>query len=83
MVKVYNKTTNELLGRISEADLTFLVEHLEEESLKDQDYYIRRETIDLFAKEGASTHLLDVIRGGLRHDDAVEIRWERDSDSTS
>jgi hypothetical protein len=79
MVKVYNKTTNELLGRISEEELAFLQDHLEEEGLNDKDYYLRKETIDEFAAgAGASEHLLSVLRGGLRSDEALEIRWERD-----
>jgi hypothetical protein len=77
MIKLYNKATNELLGRISEADLTFLAAELEKESLEDRDYYLRKETIDSFQAAGGSTHLLEVLRGGLRHDDAIEIRWEK------
>lgn len=78
MIKVFNNKTNEMLGRISEAELQFLGDQLEEESLEDRDYYIRKETIDSFEKEGASSHLLAVLRGGLRHDDAIEIRWKRE-----
>lgn len=78
MVKVYNKATNELLGRISDEELAFLQDQLEEESLTDKDYYLRKETIDEFAASaGATEHLVTVLRTGLRNDDAVEIRWER------
>jgi hypothetical protein len=78
MVKVYNKATNELLGRISEDELAFLQDQLEEESLKDTDYYLRKETIDEFASSAAATeHLVSVLRAGLRNDEAIEIRWER------
>jgi hypothetical protein len=80
MVKVYNKATNELLGRISEDELAFLHEQLEEESLTDTDYYLRKETIDEFAASaGATEHLVTVLRTGLRNDDAVEIRWEKEA----
>ena len=80
MVKVYNKTTNELLGRISEDELTFLQDQLEEDKLNDHDYYIRKETIDEFAASaGATEHLVTVLRAGLRNDEALEIRWERAS----
>lgn len=81
MIKVYNKGTNELLGRISQGELDFLAEHLEEESRHDTDYYIRKETVEEFAQKGASTHLVDLLRGGLRGEDAIEIRWERDATS--
>ena len=78
MIKIYNKETDELLGRISEAELQFLKEQLEEESIKDEDYYIRAETLDTFPAAGASPHLMALLRGGLRSDQAIEIRWERD-----
>jgi len=79
MVKVFNKATNELLGRISEDELAFLQDQLEEEGIEDRDYYLRRETIDEFeASAGATEHLVTVLKTGLRDDDAIEIRWERD-----
>ena len=79
MVKVFNKATNELLGRISEEELAFLQDQLEEEGVNDRDYYIRRETIDEFAASaGATEHLVTVLKTGLRSDEAVEIRWERE-----
>jgi hypothetical protein len=82
VIKIYNKATNEFLGRITESELQFLVDHLEEESLRDTDYYILRETVEQFPQQGASPKLMEVLRGGLRGDNAIEIRWERDT-STS
>ena len=79
MIKIFNKETNEFLGRISEADIQFLADHLEEESIHDTDYYIRKETLEQFPQQGASAKLMEVLRGGLRSGDALEIRWERDS----
>lgn len=78
MIKIYNKSTNEFIGRISDEDLQMLVDELEEESLEDQDYYIMRETIDSMAESGASPRLIEVLRGGLRSDNAIEIRWEKE-----
>lgn len=80
MVKVYNKSTNELLGRISEEELEFLKDQLEEEGIEDKDYYLTRETIDEFAaSSGATEHLVTVLKTGLRNDESVEIRWEHDA----
>ena len=78
MIKVYNKATNEVLGRISKEELDFLATHLEEESTTDTDYYIRKETLESFPGKGASPHLVDLLRGGIRGGDAIEIRWERE-----
>ncbi|HYE33107.1 MAG TPA: galactosyldiacylglycerol synthase [Methylomirabilota bacterium] len=79
MIKIYNKSSNELLGRISENDLNFLVEHLEEEELDDPDYYLQKETIEDFEKKGASPKLVEILRSALQGQDAAEIRWERDN----
>jgi hypothetical protein len=79
MVKVFNKATNELLGRISDEELAFLRDQLEEEGVNDRDYYIRRETIEEFEQSADATeHLVTVLKTGLRNDEAVEIRWERE-----
>lgn len=80
MVKLYNKATNEYIGRISLDELTFLQDQLEEEGLKDRDYYLTRETIEEFsASAGATEHLVNILKGALRNDNAIEIRWDRDS----
>jgi hypothetical protein len=78
VIKVFNKQTNEFIGRISEGDIQFLAEHLEEESIHDTDYYLIRDTIEAFAQKGASPRLMEVLRGGLRDASSIEIRWERD-----
>jgi hypothetical protein len=83
VIKVFNKETNEFLGRISEADLQFLADHLEEESIHDTDYYILRETLEGFGQQGATAKLREVLQGGLRNGSAIEIRWERDGSSST
>jgi hypothetical protein len=79
VIKIYNKETNEFLGRISEGDMQFLAEHLEEESIHDTDYYITRETFEQFPQQGASPKLMELLQGGFRNGNAIEIRWERDA----
>ncbi len=78
MIKVFNKATGEFIGRISQPELDFLADQLEEESIKDTDYYIREETLEHFAQSGAPAHLMEVLRGGMRGSNAIEIRWEPD-----
>jgi hypothetical protein len=82
MIKVFNKATGEFIGRISEAELEFLADQLEEESIHDTDYYMRIETLEQFAIDGAPAHLMDVLRGGMRSDNAIEIRWEKDKNGS-
>ena len=77
MIDVYNNATNQLLGSITEADLQVLVDALEEESAKDQDYYIDAPTIDVIADGRATEHLVALLRGALGSGEGVDIRWER------
>jgi len=77
MIDIYNNGTNELIGSITEADLEVLADHLEEESLDDQDYYIDAATIDVIGDGQATEHLLSVLRKALGTAESVEIRWQR------
>jgi hypothetical protein len=77
MIDLYNATTNQLLGSITEADLKVLIDALEEESEQDQDYYIDSATIDVIADGKATEHLLGLLRKALGERDGVDIRWQR------
>jgi hypothetical protein len=77
MIDLYNASTNQLIGSITEADLQVLVDALEEESAQDQDYYIEQGTIDVVADGRATTHLVGLLRGALGSSEGVEIRWQR------
>jgi len=77
MIDIYNNETHQLVGSITEADLTVLMDHLEEESSDDQDYYIDAETIAVIGDGQATEHLLGVLRQALGSAEGVEIRWER------
>jgi processive 1,2-diacylglycerol beta-glucosyltransferase len=77
MIDLYNVSTNQLIGSITDADLQVLVDGLEEESLDDQDYYIDKATIDVLADGRATTHLVGLLRSALGANDGVDIRWQR------
>ena len=77
MIDIYNDTTGEMLGSITEADLKVLIDTLEEESSEDRDYYIDRATFDLIADGRASDHLVALLRLALVSGDGVDVRWER------
>jgi hypothetical protein len=77
MIDLYNDTTGELLGQITEADLQVLVDALEEESTEDRDYFIDAATIDVIADGRATEHLVALLRRALGSADGVDIRWER------
>ena len=77
MIDLYNATTNQLLGSITESDLQVLVDVLEEESTEDHDYYIDAATIDLIADGKATEHLVRLLRSALGTAEGVDIRWTR------
>ena len=77
MVYLYNKSTGDLLGEISEDELQFLIDQMEEESTKDKDYSITNMGIEYFATQGADPHLLSMLRQSLGDKGEVIILWSR------
>ncbi|UCG53237.1 MAG: galactosyldiacylglycerol synthase [Candidatus Latescibacterota bacterium] len=77
MINLYDNETGQFLGRITEEELQYLIDELEEESLEDRDYYLTRDTIDMLEKTGGDTDLVKLLRTALGDRDGVEIRWSR------
>ena len=77
MIRLHDKDTGALIGTITEDNLQFLVDQLEEEAGDDQDYYINETTIDLFEEAGADKSLVALLRGALTGREEMEIRWSR------
>ena len=78
VIKLHDKDTRVVLGTITEAQLQFLIDQLEEESTEDTDYYIDQATLDLFADAGADPSLLALLRQALGTREGMEIQWTRD-----
>lgn len=79
MVQLYDAETSRPLGSITDNQLRFLINQLEEESLEDKDYYIDGATIDLLEQGGADPALLKTLRDALGSKEGMEIRWVKDS----
>lgn len=77
MIQLHDKDTGARIGTISEENLKFLVDQLEEESDDDQDYYINETTIDNFEESGAAKELVSLLRSALGSRTEMEIRWSR------
>jgi len=77
MIKLYDKGTKGFIGTITEAQLQFLIDQLEEESTEDTDYYINQATLDLFEDVGADAALLALLRQALGTREDMEIQWSR------
>jgi hypothetical protein len=75
MIQLHDKETGTFIGTIDEAQLQFLIDHLEEESPGDQDYYLDAPTLDMLEDEGAIPTLLELLRKALGGREGMEIRW--------
>jgi len=77
MIELRDKDTGRSIGSITENQLQFLIDQLEEESSKDTDYYLNSATLDMFADNGIDPQLLALLRGALGNREDMEIEWDR------
>ena len=77
MIQLRDKDTGALIGTLTEEQLQFLIDQLEEETGDDQDYYINEDTIDVLEEAGADKALVSLLRGVLSGRTEMEIRWSR------
>jgi len=75
MIELRNKETTAHIGNISEEDLSFLIDMLEEEGVDDQDYWIDIATLDYFEENGCGPHLLEMLQDAVGESDGIEIEW--------
>jgi hypothetical protein len=66
-----------VIGRITDAQLRWLVDELEGESADDRDYYVDAATIDLLASAGADADLVNLLRRALGSREGFEMAWAR------
>ena len=77
MIQLHEKETGVFLGRITDAQLQFLIDQLEEESTDDTDYYIDHATLNLFEEVEVEADLLALLRQALGTREGIEIVWSR------
>lgn len=76
MPRLYNKQTGALIGQVTDADIRSLVDQLEEEDVRDVDYFIDGNTIDLIEGAGGSAALVALLRSAVGKSDGIEVRYE-------
>lgn len=79
MVRLYDKATVRYLGEVTEEELQFLIDNLEEESLTDVDYYINETVLESLKEKGMSESLVKVIQSAMGDKGEAEIRYERET----
>ena len=75
--RLIDKTTGALIGNISDEDMQFLMDELEEESSRDRDYFIDVATVDLLDANGGSPGLISMLRLAVGSSEGIDICWER------
>ena len=77
MIRLFDCASDKQIGTISEEDLQFLIDQLEEEWEDDQDYYINRDTLALFAGNGAGAELMQILEEALGERNEMDIKWTK------
>lgn len=77
MIELYNKANNDYLGKISEEELQFLIDNLEEENMTDEDYYIDKPTLEFLKERNASSYLVKIIEDTMGDNEFIEILYKR------
>lgn len=78
MIKLYVQGQEKPIATLSEAQLQFLRDELEEESTTDQDYAITPMTLGLFVEDGGDPLLIELLREALGDREEILIRWQRE-----
>ena len=76
MIEIFDRGNGSSIGNISEEQFDFLMKNLEEESNRDQDYYIDTSTIDMLVEKGMDSELQEFLRNALGKKESMEILWE-------
>ena len=75
MINLNEKETNRPLGQITEAQLQYLIDHLEEEGTEDQDYAVTPLLLEYFEGLGADPALISLLKDALGDREEIEIVW--------
>jgi len=77
MYKLSLKDGGAFLGSIDSVDLQLLIDQLEEEHEKDNDYYVCSNTIEVLAVSGASEGLVKILKDAVGNSKGVEVAWTK------
>ena len=75
MIRLHDTERGTLVGTITEAQLQFLIDELEEESAEDRDYYVSADTVGMLEEDGGDPELVALLRSALAGRDGVDLRW--------
>jgi len=76
MYKLINLARTEEVGVVTEDQLQFLVDNLEEKGIEDQDYYVDEDILSFLAENGCEGDLLTMLTEALDGRLSIDIRYE-------
>lgn len=74
-IRLTEKESGRALGTISQEDFQLLVDHMEEESSTDQDYYVEHTAIDALESLGASADFVALLRTAVGESEGIDVVW--------
>ena len=79
MPALREKDSGRLIGRISDEDVRFLIDELEEESSDDREYFIDEATIQMLEDDGGSDSLISLLRDAVAdQSEGLKVEWTSD-----
>ena len=78
MVILFDAESGARVGRITESQLSALVNWMEEEDSDDREYYLTTEDCDLMEEQGLDPTLIEALRSALRGREDMDLRYERE-----
>ena len=78
MITLRDKESGAVIGSITESDLKVLIDALEEESSKDQDYYVDADTLAKIKEDSPyAVNAVQLLQAALGEREGMEIVWSR------
>lgn len=77
MIELFDKESNKFLGEISDEEMKFLADKLEEETEGDEDYYFDVDVLEYLKEGGLSPRLEQVLIEALGTQPGIEIIFKK------
>jgi len=77
MIQIFDKDTGEKIGIISNEDLQFLVDQLEEEGIDDKDYAVTPLLLEFWETNENQPAVVELLRTALGEREGMNIVWEQ------
>jgi hypothetical protein len=76
MYRLIDIAGNQELGIITEEQVQFLIDNLEEEGIEAQDYFVDHDTLDFLEESSCDEELLQMLTEALEWRESIDIRYE-------